>query len=428
MVKRVLMVAYHFPPVQVSSGLQRTLAFSRYLPEHNWQPIILSANPRAYGNTSDDQLGDIPGKTEVVRAFALDASRHLSIGGRYLDMMALPDRWSSWWIGGVWSGLKIIKKYRPAVIWSTYPIATAHLIALTLHKITGLPWIADFRDSMTEETYPREGIRRKVFLWIERQTVKNCSKAVFTTSGAVSMYRNRYPQLPEDKWLLLPNGYNEEIFSEIEDTHTEEGGDSVKSERQKRPMVLVHSGVIYPDERDPEPFFRAIADLKKKGVIDHQRLQIILRSTGHDHLFQPILDQLDIEDIVKLEPGVAYREALTEMLNADGLIIFQAANCNHQVPAKIYEYFRAGRPVLALTDLEGDTAKTLIEAGLCDITPLDNVESIRNTLSDFLTKLEAGEASCANDTSVKKYSRKTASGILARWFDLASKNSDDWNE
>jgi hypothetical protein len=47
MVKRVLMIAFHYPPMHGSSGIQRTLKFSQYLPRSGWEPIILSAHPRA---------------------------------------------------------------------------------------------------------------------------------------------------------------------------------------------------------------------------------------------------------------------------------------------------------------------------------------------------------------------------------------------
>jgi len=33
MVKRVLMVAFHFPPLVGNSGIQRTLRFAQHLPE-----------------------------------------------------------------------------------------------------------------------------------------------------------------------------------------------------------------------------------------------------------------------------------------------------------------------------------------------------------------------------------------------------------
>lgn len=47
--KRLLMIAYHFPPIHGSSGVQRTLRFARYLPEFGWEPIVLTAHTRAYG-------------------------------------------------------------------------------------------------------------------------------------------------------------------------------------------------------------------------------------------------------------------------------------------------------------------------------------------------------------------------------------------
>ena len=119
-VKRVLMVAYHFPPLAGSSGVQRTLRFVQHLPSFGWEPLVLTTHPRAYEQTGDDLLADIPEGTVVSRAFALDASRHLAIGGRYLGFTARPDRWISWKFAAIQQGLRLIRKFRPQAIWSTY--------------------------------------------------------------------------------------------------------------------------------------------------------------------------------------------------------------------------------------------------------------------------------------------------------------------
>jgi hypothetical protein len=153
--RRVLMIAYHFPPVRGSSGIQRTVRFARWLPELGWEPIILTAHPRAYEATVEDAANEVQPGMVVCRAFALDAARHLSIAGRYPDWLALPDRWSSWWLGAVPAGLSLIRRLRPDAIWSTHPLATAHRIGATLHRLTGLPWVADFRDPMAQDGYPR---------------------------------------------------------------------------------------------------------------------------------------------------------------------------------------------------------------------------------------------------------------------------------
>src|SRR3954466_5766007 len=91
-VKRLLMVAFHFPPMAGSSGIQRTLRFARHLPSLGWEPLILTASPRAYERTSDDQIGEAQGMI-VERALAIDSARHLSIMGRYPSLAARPDRW-----------------------------------------------------------------------------------------------------------------------------------------------------------------------------------------------------------------------------------------------------------------------------------------------------------------------------------------------
>jgi hypothetical protein len=109
-VNRVLIVAYHFPPIAGSSGVLRALKLCRYLPENGWQPTVLTASSRAYERTDNGQLSEIPADVHVMRTFALDTQRHLSIGGRYFRSMALPDRWASWVVSAVPAGLRAIRR------------------------------------------------------------------------------------------------------------------------------------------------------------------------------------------------------------------------------------------------------------------------------------------------------------------------------
>ena len=98
--KRVLMIAYHFPPLAGSSGIQRTLRFVQHLPAFGWEPSVLTADPRAYERTSDDLDAEVPPEVPVVCAFALDTARHLSVAGRYPGFLARPDRWLTWRLTG----------------------------------------------------------------------------------------------------------------------------------------------------------------------------------------------------------------------------------------------------------------------------------------------------------------------------------------
>jgi glycosyltransferase involved in cell wall biosynthesis len=420
---RVLMVAYHYPPCTGSSGIQRALTFSRYLPECGWDPVVLSAHPRAYEARSDDQLADIPAGVPVHRAFALDAKRHLSVGRRYPGFLAVPDRWATWALGAIPAGLRLVRRYRPAAIWTTYPIATAHLIGYWLWRRTGLPWIADFRDSMTEEGYPSDPRQFGAYRKIERRAMENAARVVFTTPGAVRMYRERYPSVPAERFVVLPNGYDEAPFAEAE-RGLDAGGPHLRQGfggQGGGPLLLVHSGILYPSERDPRPFFDAVAELKRTGAVDAARLRIVLRATGHDGTHAAEIEKRGIGDVVKLEPQVPYRDALREMLRADGLLLFQASNCNHQVPAKVYEYFRARRPILALTDARGDTAGVLRDAGIGTIVPLDDAGAIARGLDAFLGRVRMGTAPVAS--GVERHSRRGRTAELAEVLAAASRSA-----
>lgn len=417
MVKRVLMIAFHFPPLRGSSGIQRTLKFAQYLPQFGWLPAVLSAHHRAYVNHGDDQMRDIPAEVPVCRAFALDTSRHLSIKGRYPGLLALPDRWVSWLLGAVPAGLRMIRQYRPAIIWSTYPIATAHLIGYCLHRLTGIPWIADMRDPMTDEGYPSNPAMRRVYQWIETKTIMHCNKMVCTTPGAIATYTRRFPQVPRSRFALIENAFDEENFAEAERR-------AAPAPQAGQPFTLVHSGVIYPSERDPIPLFEALAALQADGTVSAGKFQLLLRATGHDAYLAELIEKYGIGAIVTLAPHIAYRDALQEMLSAGGLLILQATNCNHQVPAKLYEYLRAGRPILALTDPIGDTAATLRTAGVDTIAPLDEKDAIICALSRFLELAAAGTAPVATAECVGSNSRLSRSRVLAELLDQVASGTE----
>lgn len=402
--KRILMVAYHFPPMKGSSGIQRTLKFCQYLPEFGWQPIVLSAHERAYEMLSQEQMGEIPGDVVVRRGFALDTRRHLSIRGRYLKSLAIPDRWASWLLGGVWEGLRIVFTMKPRAIWSTYPIATAHLIGYALHRLTGLPWIADLRDPMAQEGYPEDPLQWKAFKWIEERIARHACAICFTSPGAIDHFMDKHGgTVAPGKLHLIENGYDEGCFAEAERL--------AKARPAKGPLALVHSGVVYPSERDPRPFFQALSTLKQAGTVSSESLRIVFRASGHDSYLAPIIAAADIGDIVELAPPLPYAEALAEMLAADGLVLLQAPNCNYQIPAKLYEYIRAGRPIFGLTDHEGDTAKLLQQLPGNALADISSADDIAEKLALFINHIDP--AAPISRPQVEQFSRRARARQLA---------------
>ena len=418
--KRLMMIAFHYPPCFGSSGLHRTLSFSRYLPAYGWEPAILTAHPRAYQQIGLNQLEDIPKVVPVVRSFALDTAKHLSVWGRYFKWMALPDRWVSWLLGAIPDGLRLIRTHKPNILWSTYPIATAHLIGLALHRLSGIPWLADFRDPMTEinpvtqQKTPSDKALWRARSWIESSTVKYCTRAVFTTPGAQQLYADRYPEASHTRWAIIPNGYDEQDFTAAEQLVT-------KPLLEKNYIVLLHSGILYPTpDRDPSAFFVALAKLQKANKVSASNLRVVLRASGYQDHYQRLIRRYGIEAIVTLESAIPYREALAEMLSADGLLIFQGYTSNPAIPAKLYEYFRARRPIFAMADAEGDTAKALTALQIGEVAPLDADDQIAQRLLKFLQQIRKGTASVPDPHIIHHYSRQVRSQEFAALLDTVA--------
>lgn len=405
--KRLLMIAFHFPPLAGSSGIQRTLRFARYLPQFGWEPLILTAHPRAYERTSDDQMDDTASIAVVERAFALDSARHLAIRGRYPGFIARPDRWVSWWLGAIPKGLAMIRQYRPDAIWSTYPIATAHMIGQTLSRLANLPWIADFRDPMAQDGYPTDPKLWKYFKEIEEKALRTASRSVFATPGAARLYRDRYPDVPGARIAVIENGYDEDSFAPLDGTAAAAGP------LLPGKLTLVHSGIVYPSERDPTQFFQALRKMLDERSLDPGKLCVRLRAPAHEGLLNGLIEQYGLSQIVELAPPIPYRQALQEMMRADGLLVLQASNCNEQIPAKVYEYLRCRRPIIALTDPAGDTANLLRRSGVHAIVRLDSAGEIATELRGFLDKIMCHAALPPDDAAVAAASRLNRTRELA---------------
>jgi hypothetical protein len=150
---------------------------------------------------------------------------------------------------------------------------------------------------------------------------------------------------------------------------------------QESPSETLH-GLIYPEERDPRPF-QALSRLKREVAVEAAQLQIDLRASGEEGYYTKLLREFGIEDLVNLLPAVPYQQALQEAATADALLLLQGVTCNHQIPAKTYEYFRLRRPILALTTHEGDTAALLRDAGGATIVDMYSADAIYTALSPF---------------------------------------------
>ena len=233
---------------------------------------------------------------------------------------------------------------------------------------------------------------------------------VFTTERAAAVYRYRYPEAAA-RCVVVENGYDEELFARV------------RAERngvQNGVLLLLHSGLIYPADRDPSSFFEAVAQLIARGALHREGLLIRFRAPVHADEVVRAARQHGIDDIVEIAAPLPHDQAVAEMMGADLLLLFQGSSFNAQIPAKVYEYLRAQRPLMAIVDREGDTARLVQRFDQVFVASIDAPEDNAATLRGWLKGRDgAGQAAefAANVEKLAPSSRVHHAGLLARHFD-----------
>jgi glycosyltransferase involved in cell wall biosynthesis len=246
---------------------------------------------------------------------------------------------------------------------------------------------------------------------IEERAMLQIARAVLVTPGARKIYADRYAAMPSNHWAVIPNGYAEETFAAVECNMT-------RLVPNGRPLHLLHSGILYPTpDRDPRAFFAALGRLRANGRIGPGQVRVTLRASGYDHRYRGQIHEHGLDELVQLAPPIPYRDALAEMLTADGLLVFQGYTSNPAVPAKLYEYLRAKRPIFALVDAEGDTAATLRAARTGTLVPLESSDQIEEALIKFIDSVRAGTVPVADETVVMGFARELRTRDLGALLD-----------
>jgi glycosyltransferase involved in cell wall biosynthesis len=456
--KKVLIVAYYFPP-HGTVGALRPLGFCRYLHEHGWLPQVISTDAQSvyppcptdeglsrllseglsveripYVSRSQTVLGlkdrfrRLLHSAPMDQAFAGnsaipvngDHSKIVSESGiqsfkRFLLDWTLdfPDPQNSWFPAVVRQWTHARRDDSPDLVFATGSPWTGLLVGRELARRLQLPFVADFRDPWASDHV--HGFSSKL-LNEKARTLEGavCSSAeaiVANTEELRLEYMSRYPHLA-GKFETITNGYNFEGESRQ--------AIGTKSERGEGVFELCHFGNVYGD-RNVRVFLQAVAELERERRLDSKRFRIRFVGTWDitDHESQSLAKQLEQEGLFRREAPIPHHLCLKEMASATALLIMQP-HSNVRVPAKTYEYIASGRPIILIGD-EG-AASHLIERHRLGKWCRDSIPAIKNMLLSMLDGTAPIDPPAKED--VQRFDYKVLTGQLAGLFDrIVSENS-----
>jgi glycosyltransferase involved in cell wall biosynthesis len=381
---RVLLVTMYFPPAG-GGGVARPLKLATHLPELGIETHVLAPDDPKWVHR-DDEL-DIPPRARVHRARYLGprgrlpaeelhglegADRVLRQAALFSRRLLLPDEFVSWGLTAIPAARRIVREEAIDVLVTTSPPASVNLIGAAVKQSTGVPWVADLRDSIAAN--PDRQVERLAVRMKERgqalvaRLVAGHADAIVAVSDAIA---EEMRELGAERVEMIPNGCDFDDF---------EGLEYRRGERFR----ITHTGSFF-GHRDPKPFLSALAESEEDVVA---RFVGGLRAADREWA-----ERLDLGDRLEEIPHVPRRAALEFQRDSDALLLLlpEAGGRGRTVPSgKIFEYLAAERPILAAVPPNGVAAELVRRADAGVVVPPDDVRALRAAIQGLRARWQAG--------------------------------------
>ena len=404
--KRVLMLCYYFPPL-ITSGVARSLAFSRHLPEFGWEPTVLSVkrscDPWVRMGTHKPSgvhvvrtpEWNLAGIVDFLHALLLRLFRAFGIElqRNYLrDFLCIPDTQIAWCstLRGI-----ILARGCDVVYASCSPFSSAIsgcLIKLCARK----PLVVDFRDAWSLNPHTDvTAFHRIVVRLLERLVVSYCDALVVNSPGAARLYQRTYPARSADI-VPLPNGYDQLTPA------------TVNGVRDARVFRILHAGSFY-GSRTPDLLLEALTELRD--------LPIEFVQLGDPF---PSYERFKDKIAISLIPTVERDKAVEMMQTASLLYLKQGVEPRVTdyiaVAAKTYEYLATGLPILAEVP-PGDNADVVLRyAEHPFVVSSGRREDLKQAVSTAFHQRER-LVPRIKEAFIKDFDRRALTGRLAQVFE-----------
>ena len=424
--KKVLILTYYWPP-SGGAGVQRWLKVSHYLAEQGIEVHVLtpkeesasytvldpSLNKEIHQNITIHQTKSfepinlysrIFGKKSIPTAGFGNANKknwkqQLIISLR--TNLFTPDPRKYWKIFAYSKAKSIIKTHSIKNIITSSPPHSVQLIGMKLKKNMPLNWIVDFRDMWTDIYYyelmnqSRYSHRKNLFY--EKKVIEHSDHIITASPVYISFFASKSDKVNESKFTSIPNGYDPKDFQEF------------KHEKNKS-FVITYTGTI-SEQYNIKPFLAALKKFKETNVDKQITLQFV--GSVYPSLMQEISTQ-GLSDNTKFSPYVPHSESIKFLERSSLLLVCGPLNnSGHEggIPAKVYEYLAARKPIIYIGKTDGHVASILKETSSGDSFD-QNVQEIHNSIAKRYQNWLNGEAVLKPNKKIEKYSRVNQATIF----------------
>jgi glycosyltransferase involved in cell wall biosynthesis len=405
--RRVLVLAYFFPPI-AGAGTQRTLKFVRHLEPLGWDATVVSTRSRRYRARDRSLLDEVPRTTRVIRTIAFPLAHYAGIALHVLRLRWLrafvvwPDNGLGWAPFAFLAGMRAARRDRPDVLFSTSSPYSSHLVALLVARLTGLPWVADFRDEWSSNPHLAGQPRTLAALTsrLERAITSEASRVVVTAD----YFELEGLARDDPRRTLIPNGVDEDDLP---------GPDAPGPSADR--FVLAHVGTLY-DIRDPTSVLAALAALAARGEVDGEVVEVRLVGNVWLTSFTPPAG------LRVVTPGyVDHAGAVSEMHAATALLLY-VPGTSRAPSGKLFEYLASGRPLLCVARSDNLAAKLVKEWNAGVVADPGDEAAIEEALSELWRRWRVDglpDQPEVRARTLERYSRRAAAERLAQVLDEA---------
>lgn len=393
----VLLVTYSFPPAG-GVGVLRAASLARYLPTEGIRLDVLTTRNASAVGTDSTLLKEIPAEVNVHRTVTLDLPFGIKKGikklitgaksptgraavtagqgkpnflKRALQDVLLPDPQVTWLPVLTRASRRLVRSRNIDLVLITVPPFSSVLLVEKLRKeFPRLSIVVDFRDEWLSTTidlvsFSRSERALKFARAAEESAVTNATAVVAVTEAARREIRARYPQEPDSKFQLIPNGF---------DATRLHCAVSSPEPRLRNKIVVTYVGTIY-SSTEPTALIKAVQSLPLEV-----KSRFLLRFIGH--IEEPRFREglLQLGEMVELRGFLPQREALAAMNETDYALLVTHDPLN--VAAKFYDYIGAGKPILATVHPGGEVRRLLEELRAGWWAASRDIEGIRRLFVD----------------------------------------------